>query len=612
TEHDSVYAFDADDPNSGDPLWSVSLGRAVPSIDISPDYTDLVPEIGITATPIIDPASGIVYVVAKTEDGNGVHQKLHALDITNGGERLGGPVEIRASVASTAADSVAGTLSFNPLMQLNRPALLLSRGNVYIAFGSHQDFGQWHGWVMAYNAETLSQTAVFCTTPDGYAGGIWGAGQGVTADPNGNIYVSTGNGDCDSERPNGGDFGDSVIKLSSTLSLIDWFAPADQASLDANDLDIGSGASLLLPGTTLLALCGKDGVLRLIDTNTMGRFDPSTDNDQQEFQAVNGHFMGKPVYWNSSDAGPVVYLWGESDFLKRYKFSGTQFQTSPISRSTVKVADGYSNSAPLTLSSNGSQPGTAIIWAFCPQAGDANTHTVHGILRAFDATDLSRELWDSTLNTSRDDAGNYAKFCPPVVADGKVYVASFSGVLNVYGLLGSQSGSQSMTIDPANASFGTSGGTGTVSIGACGTCAWTASSNADWIGLTSNASGTGDGTINYSVTLNEGPSRTGAIAVSGQTVTVGQTSGCWFGIDPTSQAFGPAGGGGTVSIRASSAGCRWSAASGASWVTITSAATGTGDGAISYSVARKRRPNRSATLTVGGATITVSQSSTVP
>jgi hypothetical protein len=605
TEHNSVYAYDADDANATSPLWQVNFGAPVPSRDIDPDYVDLTPEIGITSTPVIDADSGTMYVVAKTKEGSGYHQRLHALDLGTGNEKLGGPVEIRASVAGKGSGGASGRLNFDPLFQLNRPALLLSNGLLYLGFGSQGDYGPWHGWLMAYNASTLNQSAVFCTTPNGIGSGIWGAGQGVTADASGNIYVSTGNGTYNTTGQSGSDYGDSVIKLSPSLSVIDWFTAQEQATLEKDDMDLGSGGPLLLPGTSLLVMCGKDGFLRLIDTNGMGKFDPSGDNNPQEFQAVSGHFMGRPVYWNSPNNGPVIYMWGDGDFLKAYKFDGSRFQLAPVSQSGVRGVTGYSNSAPLSLSSNGDQQGTAVLWASCPDQADANHQTVHGILRAFDATDLTRELWDSTMNPGRDDVGNYAKFCPPVVANGKVYEASFSGVLNVYGLLPDQS--QCVTINPATETFGTPGGSGSISVRGGSECGWTASSNVDWITIKSGSAGSGIGAVNYSVDQNEGPARSGTVTIGGQVFSVSQTSGCWFAVDQTRMTFGLDGGSGTISVSASTGACVWSATSDSDWITIDSEPSGTGDGTVNYTVAPKSRGKRSGNLTVGGQSVTILQ-----
>jgi hypothetical protein len=607
TEHNSVYAYDADDPNASSPLWRVNLGNPVPSTDIDSGYTDLTPEIGITSTPVIDPVTGIIYVVAKTKDASGFHQKLHALDVATGSEKPGGPAEIVASVAGTGAGASSGIVRFDPLLQLNRPGLLLANGAIYIAFGSQGDVAHWHGWVMAYDPSTLRQLAVFNTTPDGDEGGIWGAGQGLTAEPGGNIYVATGNGRYDAGS-GGRNFGDSVVKLSPALNPLDWFTPDDQLRLDVDDMDLGSGGPLLLPGTSLLVVCGKDGMLRLINTNAMGRFHASGNDVVQEFQAVGGIFLGRPVYWLSPNNGPVIFMWGEGETLKAFKFTGDQIQAAPVSQSSILVPPGKSNSVPLSVSSNGSQAGSGIVWASCPDLADANHQVVHGILRAFDATDLTRELWNSTMAPGRDDVGNYAKFASPAVVNGKVYEASFSGVLNVYGLLPGFPGTCSATMESASQDFGTHGGSGSISVTASSGCTWTATSNVNWITITSGAALSGSGVVDFSVDVNEGPDRTGTLTIAGNPVTVTQNQGCWFRLDAANQRFGAGGGSASVALTASDPACPWTATSSVDWVAVTSEATGSGSATVTYSVAPLRKKRRTGTLTIGSTTLTVTQS----
>jgi hypothetical protein len=523
TEHDSVYAFDADDPAASDPLWLVSLGDSVPSSDISPDYQDLTPEIGITSTPVIDSNSGTIYVVAKSKDESGCHQKLHALDITTGFEKLGGPVEISASVEGSGDGSVGGIISFNPLLQLNRPGLLLSSGVVYIAFGSHGDTDPYHGWVLGYSATTLQQVAVYNTTPDGGRGAIWMSGQGLTGDSLGNLYVVTANGTCDAAANCGRNLGESFIKLTPALAPADWFTPLNRLDLDRDDLDVGSGGPVLLPGTSLIAAAGKDGVLRLVNTNGMGGFDPRANHDVQEFQATANAFLGAPIYWTGPDGHPAIYVWGGGDRLKAFTFADGKFAPEPVSESSMLAPTGLSNSAPLSLSANGSEAGSGIVWASCPEGGDANLHPVHGILRAFDASDLSVELWNTSADASRDDVGAFAKFCPPTVANGKVYVASFSGRLNVYGLRSSISQACSCSISPSIESFKKGGRPGSVEVQANRDCAWRAISSASWITITSGNTGTGSGTVQYVVDANDGAvARTGTITIAGETFTVEQ------------------------------------------------------------------------------------------
>src|SRR5215472_9984642 len=345
TQHNTVYAFDADDPSAAAPLWQVNLGTPVPSQDIciitgdtSPSdcpYYDISPEIGITSTPAIDPVAGIIYVVTRTKNTSDstYHDYLHALNLTTGAEQLGGPVEITGQVSGTGQGSQGGILTFDPTFHLQRPSLLLLNGSLYIAFGSVGDIGTWHGWVMSYNAATLQQEGIFNVTPDGNEGGIWSSGQGLVGDTSGNVYLMTGNGDFNANVGGGRDFGDSFVKFSGpSLSVADYFTPSNQGTLDANNTDLGAGGPMLMPGTSLLVGIGKDGIFRVVDSTNMGHFNSGVDNDVQEFLAIPRPFFSSPIYWNSPNKGPVVYVWGPNDFLKAFQFTGSTFQTNPVSQ----------------------------------------------------------------------------------------------------------------------------------------------------------------------------------------------------------------------------------------------------------------------------------------
>jgi hypothetical protein len=448
TEHNSVYAFDADSPNDPAPLWQVNLGTPVPSQDIciiSGDtnpadcpYYDISPEIGITSTPVIDPVAGIVYVVDRTKNttNSTYHDYLHALNLTTGAEELGGPVEITGQVNGTGTGSSGGVLAFQPAYQHQRPALLLENGVLYIAFGSVGDIGSiYHGWVMSYNASTLQQEAIFNVTPDGDDGGIWASGQGPVADSSGNIYFMTANGDFNANIGGGRDYGDSFIKFSnSSLAVTDYFTPASQATLNADNEDLGSGGPMLMPGTSLLVGMGKDGIMRVVNSTNMGHYNSSTDSDVQSFTATPNAFFSSPVYWDSPNYGPLIYIWGEDDYLKAFRFTGSTFNTTPVSEGTLLNSSGDPNAAAMSISADGSLTGTGILWATGSISQWAKGTQVPGFVRAFDATNLTDELWDSTQNLARDDVGNSAKYNPPTITNGKVYVGSFSGQLQVYGL----------------------------------------------------------------------------------------------------------------------------------------------------------------------------------
>ncbi len=454
TEHNSVYAFDADNPSTSNPLWHVNLGTSVPIGDFS-GCSDLNPEVGITGTPVIDLTSGTMYVVAKTKAGSNHSQQLHALNILTGQEKFGGPVSIQGSVPGTGSGSSGGTLAFDPLYQHSRAGLLLLSNMVYVAFGSHCDFSNYHGWLFGYNATNLQQTAIFCTTPnagdlttgdsiDG-GGGIWGSGMGPAADTNGNIYVTTGNGPLD-KNTGGVDLGDSLIKLSvsnGTLVVADWFSPHDQANMYTNDLDLGAGGPIVIPSANLLVFIGKTGEVYLINPQHLGGFvnSSSDTNIVQEFSAVSpAYFIGQsPVYWNGP-TNQFLFFWTHNMPVMAYSFNGASINTTPVAiGNTVQTVD---RSGGISLSANGNTPGSGILWGIEPGSG--------GTVHAYDATNVAHELWNSQQIAARDALGNYTKFCAPTIANGKVYVTtSSSSNLVVYGLLGTPS----QGVSPASFNF---------------------------------------------------------------------------------------------------------------------------------------------------------------
>ena len=435
TQHNTVYAFDAVAAHLSAPLWSRNLGPSAPSEPFGPNIQ---PEIGITSTPVIDSKHNTIYVVAKTLENSRYYYTLHALDLLTGNEKLSGPVVI---------DGCESGSFFTGERHLNRPGLLLLNDAVFVAFGSHADVRPYHGWVFGYNAQNVQQRiAIYNTTPYGEAGGIWQSGHALSADSRGYIYLITGDGTYAAE----GGLGNSFVKLKRTddgLSVVDWFTPCNEEELHRGDRDLGSSGVLLLPDRLLVG-GGKEGVLYVLNADNMGRFHGACrDNPdlqiKQKFQATRCgsacHIHGAPVFWNSP-SGPFIYLWPEgNDTLKAFKMvndSDQIFNPVPVATSTVQ-GPYASPGATLSISANMSLKGTGIVWASLPVTGpqDATYETVPGILRAFDASDLSHELWNSKQNRDRDDLGNYAKFCPPTVANGKVYTATFSGELVVYGLL---------------------------------------------------------------------------------------------------------------------------------------------------------------------------------
>lgn len=434
TQHDSVFAFDADAP--GPPLWHVSFladgTSTVPPADVD-DTEDIVPEIGVTGTPVIDLATGTLYVVAATKEASGaIVQRLHALDVASGAERPGSPVEIQARVAGRAADGDGTSVAFSPLRHLQRPGLLLSQGTVWVAFGSHGDAPPYHGWVLGYDAATLRQVAAFNTTPDGAAGSIWQSGGGVAADAAGALYFETANGDFDADT-GGSDLSSSVVKLDGTGALVDWFTPYNQAELSANDVDLGSGGPLLVPdlpgvGRHLLVASGKSGNLYLLDREGLGhQGDGDNDTIVQEVVVTpnttdgNSGFFSTPAFWNGH-----LYVAAARDQLKDFVFLDSGLLTDgPSSQSTATLA--YPGATP-SVSAQGHTGG--IVWL-----AEGAPATSPAVLRAYDAQDVAKLLYSSDqAPDGRDTAGLASKFMVPTIANGKVYVPTQVEV-SVYGQL---------------------------------------------------------------------------------------------------------------------------------------------------------------------------------
>jgi Bacterial Ig-like domain (group 1) len=445
TENNSLYAFDAD--TGGSPLWHVNFGTPMP-YTVCCASRDLFPQIGITSTPVIDMSSGLLYVVAETYVSGTANFTLHAIDITTGADKLT-PAVIAGSVPGNGTDNVGGVVTFKALNEWQRPGLLLLNGNVYFAFGSHQDANPYHGWLFGYSAAALQQTAIFNFSRDSEESGVWQGGVAPAADANGNIYLETGNGAL-TVNTGGRDYGDSIVKIgtSGTPAILDYFSPNTESADDANDWDLGSSGPLLIPGTSLGIAGGKDGKLYIFNTANLGQFHAGADQIVQEWQAtfayaggVGGFWGGNYIYYNST-----VYGFGERDFLKTWAFNGSQFSTTAGSQSTFMVpASGISNDPAMSISANGTVAGTAIVWAAFSSDGIADGSVQPGVFYAFDASNVATVLWNSNQNSAQDSSGSWAKWCPPIVANGKVYLASFDNVVNVYGLLAASSGGGTLT-----------------------------------------------------------------------------------------------------------------------------------------------------------------------
>jgi hypothetical protein len=454
TQHDSLYAFDAD-ASPCQQLWHVNLidpahGGTVGETpvlwsDVGFGAKDIYPEIGVTSTPVIDPSTNTLYVMSKSESSGPLfYQRLHAIDLATGNEKFNAPANISATVAGTGDGSSGGSVPFDLRSQHVRSGLALVNGVVYISWASHEDTYPYHGWIMGYNAGNVQQqVGVFNTTPNGGLAGIWMAGGTPAADASGNLYVSTGNGtfDADQGNPPNNDYGNGLLRIATSggLGLADYFTPDDQSTLNLYDTDLGSGGVTLLPDQItgpvdhLLISGGKEGVLYLVDRDNMGHFQPASNN-----QIVQSFFAGKglfstPAFWQNNlyIAGAVQ---GASDNLRMYSFN----PASGLFNTTATAVSAHSFPFPgatAVVSSSGSSNG--IVWAV-----DTSGYGVPGpfgttpaIVFAFDATNVAQELWNSSQAAGQlNQAGNAVKFTVPLVANGKVYIGTRTEV-DVYGLL---------------------------------------------------------------------------------------------------------------------------------------------------------------------------------
>ncbi|HEY6941467.1 PQQ-binding-like beta-propeller repeat protein [Dokdonella sp.] len=459
TMNDRVYAFDAHGATTT-PLLSLDITSQVPGatpipiLDILGYNDNIIGNVGIESTPQIDLATNTMYLVARTrETGSNCGpvqptfcQRLHALDITTLAELPGSPVVLGGSVPGNGNGSAGGVLTFNPKIQDQRASIALANGRVFIAWGAHSDQFAYHGWVMVHDASTLQRTAIWTSTPDGTAfngGGIWMAGRAPAVDADGNVYYMVGNGTYDGVR----NFGESFVKFGATpdTPMLDWFTPSVYDELNQADADLGGSGPILLPGTDRIVGAGKSGVFYVTRTTSLGHESADDANIVQVFSNGGQQIKGGPVYWNrSGGAGPWMYVWSDGNSpMKAYRFdaSAGTFDTTPASQSTLFSNNGSAGGV-LTLSANGSTPGTGVLWSSMAFSGSDPNSGVHpGVLRALDADDLTHELWNSEQDAARDRMGNWPKFSPPTVVGGRVYMASFPGdgvgaaTVSTYGLL---------------------------------------------------------------------------------------------------------------------------------------------------------------------------------
>lgn len=436
TEHDSVYAFNAD---TGKLYWRARLLEPGETPSDPRNCTQVIPEIGITSTPVIDLSSGphgTIYAVAMSRDAEGHYfQRLHALDLTTGAEEFGGPVDIEASYPGRGMASRDGKMIFDSKQYEDRAALLLSMGVIYTTWASHCDADPYSGWMMGYDEHNLKQTSVINFTPNGGEGAVWQSGDGPAADAEGHIYLLDGNGTFDTKLnaqgfPEKGDFGNAFLKIAASggkFSIVDYFAMHNVAQENATDLDLGSGGLLLLPPMTdadgdiqrLAVGAGKDKNIYIVNRDAMGKFNPA--NDRALYQQVDG-VLGEGEFASPAYFDGRLYYGAVDDHLKEFKFVQAKLYPIPVSQSPGIFT--YPGTTP-SVSADGSRNG--IVWV--AENGD------RAVLRAFDANDLAHELYNSNQQPSgRDYFGIGNKFITPMIANGKVYVGTTAGVA-VFGLL---------------------------------------------------------------------------------------------------------------------------------------------------------------------------------
>jgi chitodextrinase len=441
TAHDSVYAFDATG-HSATPFWKDSFINpangitTVPAADTG-ECCDIAPEIGISGTPVIDPATNTMYVVVKTKEVSGgttnYVQRLHALDLSTGAEKFGGPVTITASVPGTGAGAVNGQVPFSPLRENQHTALSLINGVVYFGFSSHGDFQPYHGWIFGYTASTLQQTIAVNLTPNQEGAGVWMSGSGIVSDSTGNLYFITGDGEFD-VNTGGKDYGDAYVRMTPNGAIADYFTPSNTDQINSNNFDLGSGSALLLPDQPgahphEMVGAGKDGTVYLVDRDNMGHFNATTNTNIQTLPHIfpngtpePGNYCA-PVFYNG-----IVYFGPLNDTIQGFSLTNGLLSTSPTLRSSETYPD---RGASVSVSANGLSS-NGILWAV------QRNGTSPGDLRAYDLSASGggqlAEIYNSDQAGSRDTLGVAAKFVSPVVANGKVFVDG-TNQLTVYGLL---------------------------------------------------------------------------------------------------------------------------------------------------------------------------------
>ncbi len=444
TVNNTVYAYNAD---NGQLYWKRNFTmagmRPVKNTDMtgacSGNYQDFTGNIGIVGTPVIDSLSHTMYFVARSVANNNFVQYLHSIDIITGVDKACSPAKITATYSGGGDGSVNNVLTFDAQKQNQRQALTLLNGIVYISFSSHCDWGPYHGWILGYDSKTLQQEIVYNDTPEGSGGGIWESGMGMAADRDGNLYVAVGNGTVglNGDPTNLVNRGESALKLTpsgNTIRVSSYFTPFNYQSLEDKDLDYGAMGALIIPNSNYFLTGAKDGNLYLLNKDDMGGYSGVANSAHQTISlGIRWSLRCQPAYYKNNSI-EYVYVWSEKDNLRAFPFERTTGLLDVSGQKVSSVAGPSGGSgAMLCVSSNGNLPGSGILWASYAASGNANQQTRPGILRAFDAEDVTKELWNNNADPN-DVAGNYAKFSSPTIANGHVYLATFSNQLVVYGL----------------------------------------------------------------------------------------------------------------------------------------------------------------------------------
>ncbi len=442
TMSDSLFAFDAD---AGVQLWTVNLAASVGATTVPyarfafANNRNIVGNLGILSTPVIDPSTNLLYAVTCTLENNTMVYRLRAVNIATGAESIVGGTVITGSYNGS---------TFVATTQTQRVSLTLAGNQVVFGFAALEeessDIGGYVGWVMAYDKTTLVQSGAFATVTTGTrGGGVWQSGRPPAVDSSGYVYTLVGNG-YTSGYDGVNNFNESALKLNPAtgMTLVDWFTPNNWAYMDSSDADLTSSGPMLIPSTSLVAGGGKTGVLYILNTANMGK-ESANDAGVVQEEKISSDLRGGPVFWQRSTAngGPLLYDWGANDVLKAYPFNGATIAATPSAQAAGTPATWPGGI--LALSANADTPGSGVIWATAVTSGfAAYAPPVPGALYAFDANNVATELWDSTMNSARDNLGLYGKFVPPLIANGKVYVGTWGGAVVVYGLLSSFTVSQ--------------------------------------------------------------------------------------------------------------------------------------------------------------------------